>query len=281
MLKKSASSAWRTGVVLVLSFSTIIATAPSLQSQVADVASAAAVPLQRSTRTVSLTPAAAGLGSLVVLSLIQTEPMQSFDEWTSSRLSGDGSLSDAWIRRGGRELGGNMATLAIASSPLAFGIVVGNSNARRLGLHSLESLYAADFLAMILKNVVGRARPNHSSDSDQFKLFSSEADFHSFPSAHATRVFALATVYSMGLKDDAPWVPYVAYPVAAWTATTRVMDRAHWLTDVTAGALIGYSTARVVEWLNHRERVPGRDMYLAVYPLSDGGFAAGVHIPMR
>lgn len=218
-----------------------------------------------------------GYASVLLLSLAQLEPVEQFDEWTSVALSRDLRERNHWLRWSGRELGSGDVTFVLGAGPLVYGLITDAPGARRLGLHSLESLYTAAFLARLLKTVVGRARPTRSSDPDLFRPLTEDAAFHSFPSGHATRVFAVAAVFAQELADEAGWVPYVAYPAAAWTATTRIMDRAHWLTDVTTGALLGILTARIVEYLNHR---PTRDpsVGLAIGPFPDGGVGLGLSV---
>ncbi len=221
-----------------------------------------------------------GYGIAILFSLAQLEPVENFDEWASYELTGDVRHKNTWLRWGGRNLGDGTFNMALAAAPLVFGIAVGDSNARRLGVHSLESLFAAAFVARLLKTAVGRARPSESMDPDQFKLFSGEAAFHSFPSGHATRVFALAATFARELGDEAGWVPFVAYSLAAWTATTRVMDRAHWVSDVTAGALLGILTSRVVDGLNSRWSRK-RGITLDIQPFPDGGVDLGVAFSLR
>ncbi len=194
----------------------------------------------------------AALGALFLVSLVRLEPVENSDEGVTVALSRYAHDRNAWPRWGGRELGRGAVSFAVAAGPLAYGLAVGDSRARSLGIHSVESLYAGAFLASLFKTVVGRARPGTSSEADVFKPFSGDAAYHSFPSGHTTRVFALASTYSRHLGSDAPWVPVVAYSLATWTATTRIMDGAHWLTDVTAGAALGIFASHVVEWLNHR-----------------------------
>lgn len=223
----------------------------------------------------------AALGASILVSLSRpTEAIETFDEGASVTLFRDARHRNTWPRRAGRELGDRGVTFALAAAPLAYGLAIGDSKARRLGLHSLESHYAAAVLTRVLKTVIGRARPGTSSETDVFKPFSGEAAFHSFPSDHAARLFALATTFAVELGDDAPWVPWVAYSLATWTATTRVMDSAHWFTDVTAGAALGILTARVVERLNHRgSRQPGPS--LEFLPLPDGGLGLAMSFSVR
>ncbi len=211
----------------------------------------------------------AGYALAIALSVAQLEPVENIDEWTSYELSRDIRLRNTWPRWGGRQLGNGGVTLALASAPLLYGVAIGDPDARRLGLQSLESLFAAAFVTRLIKTGVGRGRPHTSPEPDRFEPFSGDAAFHSFPSGHTARVFAVAATFARELGDAAPWVPFVVYPLAAWTAATRVMDRAHWLTDITGGALLGILTSRLVGRLNH-QAAQARRIKLEVAPTPDG-----------
>ena len=97
-------------------------------------------------------------------------------------------------------------------------------------------------------------------------------------------MFALAGTVDRLLGDDAPWVPWVAYPVAALTGASRVVGREHWVTDVVAGAAAGLFASEVVGRL-HDE--PGRGGWLSelrpfAAPAGDGGgLLVGAGVPVR
>ena len=96
------------------------------------------------------------------------------------------------------------------------------------------AVVAAGAVSLVLKEAVGRERPDETSASGRFRPFSGH---DAFPSGHATVAFALAA--SLDAETGARWVPLLAYPAAALTAWSRVRDRRHWPSDVVAGAAIG------------------------------------------
>jgi membrane-associated phospholipid phosphatase len=85
-------------------------------------------------------------------------------------------------------------------------------------------------LTGVLKEGVSRTRPN-------------EGDDQSFPSGHTSNAFAIAAVADAhyGRKAGIP-----AYVVASLIGVSRIRRDAHWLSDVVAGAALGYLTGTTV-----------------------------------
>lgn len=81
-----------------------------------------------------------------------------------------------------------------------------------------------------MKYAIGSERPNHTS-------------FTSFPSGHTSVAFTTAAIASRyyGGKAGIP-----AYIAAGFVGYSRLDDRAHRLTDVVAGAALGYIVGRTV-----------------------------------
>jgi len=103
----------------------------------------------------------------------------------------------------------------------------------------------------LLKTVVVRERPDQSNDS-------------SFPSGHASNAFTLATVAELhyGWRVGGP-----AYAVAAAVGVSRIVRDKHYLSDVLAGAALGYIVARTVVRVNGRpDRGAGGGVVLQVSP---------------
>ncbi len=71
----------------------------------------------------------------------------------------------------------------------------------------------------------------------------------SFPSGHATIAFSIATIFwNMGAGE---WV-VSAYAIAAIISIGRVAVRAHYVTDVLAGAVVGTAvTSLVLSFFSH------------------------------
>jgi len=88
----------------------------------------------------------------------------------------------------------------------------------------------------VLKAAVGRERPNGQ-------------DNKSFPSGHTSNAFAMASVAQghYGWKVGVP-----AYLLAGLMGVSRIHEDKHWLSDVVAGAGLGYVVGQTVVRVNGR-----------------------------
>ena len=103
----------------------------------------------------------------------------------------------------------------------------------------------------VLKPVVGRHRPDSTNDAWRFKPFSTEGEWHSFPSSHAVHAFSIAAGAAIATRRS--WVAALGYSAATVVAWSRVYDDQHWTSDVTTSAVIGMSAAATtMDWLNRR-----------------------------
>lgn len=129
----------------------------------------------------------------------------------------------------------------ISAVMIAGGALAHNGDLRDAGRDSLESeIIAGGVVTPLLKRAFGRARPIQEEGARSFHPFSS--GHQSFPSGHATNAFAFATAIA-GHYDN--WiVPTIVYTIASGVAVSRVNDRAHFPSDVLAGALIGRAVAK-------------------------------------
>ena len=103
----------------------------------------------------------------------------------------------------------------------------------------------------LLKEAVRRERPNGEDDL-------------SFPSGHASNAFALAAVAERhyGWKAGLP-----AYALAGAVAVSRLQRNKHYLSDVMAGATLGYIVGRTVVRVNGRPLDPQRGARLSLSPV--------------
>ncbi|HYM60208.1 MAG TPA: phosphatase PAP2 family protein [Thermoanaerobaculia bacterium] len=152
----------------------------------------------------------------------------------------------------------------IAILLLGAGYATGNTTARNTGFDALEAeVWAAGIVTPSLKRIAGRARPIQEMGPHSFKPFSSCCE--SFPSGHSTNAWALATVVA---DHSNGWLmPTLAYTVATSVSMARVNDRAHFPSEVLAGALIGRAVGKSIV---NRHRNSKRAEALSVVPIADG-----------
>ncbi|HEX9160126.1 MAG TPA: phosphatase PAP2 family protein, partial [Thermoanaerobaculia bacterium] len=142
--------------------------------------------------------------------------------------------------------------IGISALLIAAGSFTNDPRMRDAGRDSLESeVWAAGIVAPVLKRTFGRTRPSQEQGAHSFHPFTSKDE--SFPSGHATNAFAFASAIA-GHYDG--WiVPAIVYTMATGVAFSRVNDRAHFPSDVVAGALIGRTVGRSLVSRHRNTRV--------------------------
>jgi undecaprenyl-diphosphatase len=108
----------------------------------------------------------------------------------------------------------------------------------------MATLAVSGLLPQAIKLFVGRGRPKFLETEGPFvfKAFSFNASYASFPSGHATTMFAMAAA----LGFLAPRWRAPLFLLAAIIALSRVIVRAHYPADVIAGACLGAASAYLV-----------------------------------
>jgi membrane-associated phospholipid phosphatase len=139
---------------------------------------------------------------------------------------------------GGAEYGSLLVQVPLAIGWWMVGHAAGSNREADAGRDLLRGQISAVSWTYALKYSVNRERPN--------------GDPRSFPSGHASAVFSTAAVLSQhyGLKLGVP-----AYALATYTATSRLSDNKHWLSDTVFGAVLGATSGRTVTLHLRRERV--------------------------
>ena len=175
---------------------------------------------------------AAAVGGLSALMLLD-HPVQRFAQ--DNRGTGTNGVAKAVRHFGQPEVYGTV-TVGL----LAAGLVAGRPEITRAGGRLAASLALAGLTVQAGKYAFGRPRPEESLDADGYTPFSGQV---AMPSGHSAVAFALAT----SLADDIhrPWASVGLYGLATAVAWSRVNDNRHWLTDVTAGALVGITSAKL------------------------------------
>ncbi|HYK57716.1 MAG TPA: phosphatase PAP2 family protein, partial [Flavisolibacter sp.] len=134
----------------------------------------------------------------------------------------------------------------------AYGYVFKKEKMRTTVLLASQAYITSGVLASALKFLTVRTRPSFYKPPAQaepsfFGPFVTKNSYNgnrtntSFPSGHTTSAFAIATVFAKQYRDR-PWIPAVAYSTATLVGLSRITENKHWVTDVFAGAALGYIT---------------------------------------
>jgi undecaprenyl-diphosphatase len=111
---------------------------------------------------------------------------------------------------------------------------------------SLDATALAAASAGVLKHSLGRQRPE---DTDHANRWFKGGD--SFPSGNATLATAVVTPIILEYGPGDPRIYWLA-ALPAFDMAGRIAYKAHWPTDVLAGALLGFASG----YLAHQEQTP-------------------------
>ena len=154
---------------------------------------------------------------------------------------------------------GNEYAPAIPVGFYLAGVVWQNDTAKAVAQDGLvASVVEAGLITPALKFAIGRSRPKDPHGAFHFAPFSGAGVF---PSGHTGEAFTLASVVAD--HYESAWIKRTAYGMAGLVGFARIVDNAHYTSDVVAGALIGTLVGRTVVRFNQRQR-------LRLAPLVDG-----------
>ncbi len=121
---------------------------------------------------------------------------------------------------------------------IVLGYLVGSEPLETISAELLEYQIIPGLLRNVLKEMVGRKRPEEDHGPRSFKFGGGQ----STPSGHAANIFSLATVIAHRV-DYLP-VTIAGYSLATCVSLERVDSGAHWPSDVFLGAVYGLVCTR-------------------------------------
>lgn len=127
----------------------------------------------------------------------------------------------------------------------------GDAGLKRGAEYAVAGLLVSGAINGVLKVGVGRARPYTGHNHLTFHPVSLNNSYESFPSGHTIVAFSLATA----LAEETHSLPIAiaGYGLAGTVAWARIYGDNHWLSDVTAGAIIStVATRATILWLRRR-----------------------------
>jgi hypothetical protein len=95
---------------------------------------------------------------------------------------------------------------------------------------------------------------------------------HAFPSGHTGYAFTIATFMDKEFRHKSPWISVASYSIAGATGIVRILNNAHWMSDVLAGAGAGILSVNTVYWLHAKlakDKGLNTSMIPIVYPTGE------------
>lgn len=168
------------------------------------------------------------LGGTAALSLAD-EPIRDFVQNQKSDFPGV-------VRDFGWYFGSPQNYFMVNAGLYGFGLFTKNEKIRKTSVLIISSSITTGLIQTITKNAIGRARPNHRDDPYAFSSFANDSGFRSFPSGHT--VLSITMAHSIAKQFENPWVKAGIYTVGAIPPISRLIDDAHWFTDVAFSAAL-------------------------------------------
>ncbi len=148
----------------------------------------------------------------------------------------------------------------------AAGLLIKNDDIRITGRLLFESRTISGVGIIVIRYLAGRQRPYYEKGEWAFEGFEISNEFQSFPSGHVSVAFALSTV--LAERIDNFWARLGFYGMATLTATARVINNQHFLSDVVWGALLGFGAGMYV--INKEEEIESGESSFSIQPYFNG-----------
>lgn len=117
-----------------------------------------------------------------------------------------------------------------------FGLLTKNEKVRKTSILIISSSITTGLIQSISKSAIGRARPGSGFDNYTFNPFSGESTFSSFPSGHT--VLSITMAHAVAKQFENPWIKAGIYTVGAIPPISRLIDDAHWITDIAFSTIL-------------------------------------------
>lgn len=111
-----------------------------------------------------------------------------------------------------------------------FGLFTKNEKIRKTSVLIISSSITTGYIQILSRSIIGRGRPLAEKGAHHFKFLSNKSEFLSFPSGHT--VFGITMAHSIAKQFESPWTKAGIYAIGSIPGISRMIDGAHWLTDV-------------------------------------------------
>ncbi len=168
-----------------------------------------------------------------------------FDEDSSDYFRDQKEDVPELLRDFGWYFGSPQNNYGVTAGIYTYGLLAKSPEWRRTGVLMISSASAAGLLQQVLKAVTGRARPETGLGKHEFRPFSGESGFRSFPSGHT--VLSFTTAYALAKHFDNPYIKAGIYTVGLISPVSRLWSGAHFLTDIVLSLAITIATVEAVD----------------------------------
>lgn len=90
----------------------------------------------------------------------------------------------------------------------------------------------------------------------------SGTSYNSFPSQHTAQAFCAARFLDKEFGKNYPWVRWLGYSMAIGTGALRVMNDAHWVSDVLVGACVGVLSVDLTYWVFDKAKAKNKNLVI-------------------
>ncbi|WP_170179834.1 phosphatase PAP2 family protein [Flavivirga rizhaonensis] len=126
-----------------------------------------------------------------------------------------------------------------------FGLLTKNEKLRKTSVLIISSSFTTGVIQSLSKTAFGRARPGNGHKSTEFRFWSNEPGFHSFPSGHT--VLSITMAHAIAKQFDNIWSKVGVYTLGSVAPISRLFAGSHWLTDIVLGAVISIAVVDSVD----------------------------------
>ncbi len=158
------------------------------------------------------------------------------------------------------KLGDGWSSIFLSGAFYLGGLAFKSERAKETASLGIQVLIHTGIVVQVGKHLSGRSRPGATDGVDHwygpsafFKRYEEGfTKYDAFPSGHTITVWGMATVIAEQYGDK-PAIPIISYTLATLTGLSRITEKAHWLSDVFLGAVLGHTIAKFIIKRN-RER---------------------------
>jgi membrane-associated phospholipid phosphatase len=146
------------------------------------------------------------------------------------------------------ELADQPQLISISAAVCVAGLVFGEARLARAGARMLAAELLATKLKSFVKHRVDRARPSVVAQGGRYTAKLGDDETHemtSFPSGHTAGAVAVARAFAR----DYPEHRAGSYGLALATGAIQLPRRKHYVTDVVAGAVLGWAAEQAIQTL--------------------------------